>query len=69
MCACLLFYVATYATSLNFTLQPVACGYYEHNNCLLSCWMLLSNLQSLNLNNTKLEWVEVIMGVALGCYG
>lgn len=68
MSACLLFYVATCHI---FKVYTATCCMWvvRINNCLLSCWMLLSNLQSLNLNNTKLEWVEVIMGVALGCYG
>ena len=34
--------------------------------CVCVCWMLLSN-QNFELKKHKVEWVEVVMGVAVGC--
>ena len=34
--------------------------------CRYTCWMLLNN-QIFELESHKVEWVEVIMGVAVSC--
>ena len=34
--------------------------------CVCICWMLLSN-QNFELTLHEVEWVEVVMGVAVGC--